>query len=99
MKRREFVKKSVSAGFVTGTALAFGSINNLFGKPPLPYSPVDLVAVKGGNPGQMFDQGIEALGGIEKFVKPNQTVVVKPNIGWTEVLIRLRILIHTCYQG
>ena len=32
MKRREFVKKSVSAGFVTGTALAFGSINNLFGK-------------------------------------------------------------------
>ena len=82
MKRREFVKKSVSAGFVTGTALAFGSIGNLFGKVPLPNSPPDLVAVKGGNPGQMFDRGIEALGGIEKFVKPNQTVVIKPNIGW-----------------
>jgi len=82
MKRREFVKKSVGAGIVTGTALAFGSINNLLGKTPLSNSPADLIAVMGGMPDQMFDQGIEALGGIERFVKPNQTVVVKPNIGW-----------------
>ena len=59
MKRREFVKKSIGAGFVTGNALAFGSINNLFAKALLPYSQADLVAVKGGSPGQMFDQGIE----------------------------------------
>jgi uncharacterized protein (DUF362 family) len=30
----------------------------------------------------MFDAGIAAMGGMEKFVKPGQTVVVKPNIGW-----------------
>ncbi|HTY38284.1 MAG TPA: DUF362 domain-containing protein, partial [Bacteroidota bacterium] len=31
---------------------------------------------------QMFQQGIEALGGIGTFVKKGQKVVVKPNIGW-----------------
>jgi len=30
----------------------------------------------------MFDKAIESLGGMKKFVKKNQTVVVKPNIGW-----------------
>jgi len=30
----------------------------------------------------MFDKAIASLGGISKFVKRNQTVVVKPNIGW-----------------
>lgn len=42
----------------------------------------DIVAVMGGEPDKMFDSGIRALGGIRKFVKPNQTVLVKPNIGW-----------------
>lgn len=44
--------------------------------------PFDLVAVKNGDPIKMFDEGIAALGGMKNFVKPNQTVVVKPNIGW-----------------
>jgi len=30
----------------------------------------------------MFEKGIAAMGGMEKFVKKGQTVVVKPNIGW-----------------
>jgi len=42
----------------------------------------DLVAVKGGEPDAMFDKAIESLGGIGKFVKRGQRVVVKPNIGW-----------------
>ena len=44
--------------------------------------PFDLVAIKNGDPLAMFDAGIAALGGIGNFVKANQTVVVKPNIGW-----------------
>ncbi len=83
MKRREFIKKSAATSFLTGTALSIGGINRLFGSelksPELPY---DLVAVKGGTPIDMFDKAIEAIGGISKFVKKNQTVVVKPNIGW-----------------
>jgi uncharacterized protein (DUF362 family) len=42
----------------------------------------DMVAIKNGNPVQMFESGIAALGGMKNFVKPGQSVVVKPNIGW-----------------
>ncbi len=42
----------------------------------------DLVAVKNGEPEALFDRGIEAMGGMGRFVKKGQTVVVKPNIGW-----------------
>ena len=42
----------------------------------------DLVAVKNDDLEMLFDRGIEALGGIGRFVKKGQTVVVKPNIGW-----------------
>lgn len=45
-------------------------------------SVADLVAVRGGEPAQMFDRAITAMGGIEQFIKPGQKVVVKPNIGW-----------------
>lgn len=42
----------------------------------------DLVAVMGGEPAAMLDKALEALGGIGKFVKKGQKVVIKPNIGW-----------------
>jgi uncharacterized protein (DUF362 family) len=44
--------------------------------------PYDLVAIKGGEPDVMFDKAIASLGGMKQFVRPNQTVVIKPNIGW-----------------
>lgn len=44
--------------------------------------PVDMVAVMGGEPEEMFKQAIEELGGISKFIKKGWKVVVKPNIGW-----------------
>ncbi|MDR1342511.1 MAG: DUF362 domain-containing protein [Prevotellaceae bacterium] len=43
---------------------------------------VDLVAVMGGEPAEMFKQAIEELGGMSKFIKSGWKVVVKPNIGW-----------------
>lgn len=42
----------------------------------------DMVAVKDGEPAPMFDLAIKELGGMKRFVKPGQTVVIKPNIGW-----------------
>lgn len=42
----------------------------------------DLIAVMGGTPEQMFERALAAAGGIERFVKPGQKVLVKPNIGW-----------------
>jgi uncharacterized protein (DUF362 family) len=44
----------------------------------------DLVGVRDGSPAQMFETGIEALGGMKRFVKNGQTVLVKPNIGWNK---------------
>ncbi|MFV0420376.1 MAG: DUF362 domain-containing protein [Dysgonomonas sp.] len=43
---------------------------------------VDMVAVMGGEPEAMFKRAIQEMGGMAKFVKKGQKVVVKPNIGW-----------------
>ncbi|MBU1105348.1 MAG: DUF362 domain-containing protein [Candidatus Riflebacteria bacterium] len=42
----------------------------------------DLVAVMGGTPVEMLDRALAAAGGLERFVKTGQKVLVKPNIGW-----------------
>lgn len=86
MKRREFIRKSSAAAAFSGAALTV-PFNSLWATPlPLfpssPLLPFDLVAVKGGEPEVMFDQAIEALGGMQNFVKKGQKVVIKPNIGW-----------------
>jgi len=83
MDRRDFIKKSIQAGILAGTASSFGKYSNLFASPVLPPSNnYDLVAIKGGEPDAMFDKAIESLGGMKSFVKKGQKVVVKPNIGW-----------------
>lgn len=42
----------------------------------------DLVAVLGGEPEVMFRRAIAEMGGMRKFIKKGDKVVVKPNIGW-----------------
>lgn len=43
----------------------------------------DLVALKGGQgPDDLFRKGIVHLGGMGRFVKKGQSVLIKPNIGW-----------------
>jgi uncharacterized protein (DUF362 family) len=108
MKRREFLRKSIGAGFVAGSALSFTGYNKLFGAG---YSgsnaPYDLVAVRGGEPEIMFDRAIDAMGGMKAFVKPNQSVLVKPNIGWDVVPERgantnpglVRRVIEHCFEA
>jgi uncharacterized protein (DUF362 family) len=82
MKRREFINKTIGAGIITGVGLSLGGFDNLFAASTGTDTHYDLTAVMGGEPDVMFDKAILAMGGIEKFVKQNQTVVVKPNIGW-----------------
>lgn len=81
MKRREFIWKGMGAGILTGSALSLTPYKKIFGSTQSEQT-WDLVAVKGGDPVVMFDKAILSLGGMKKYVKPNQTVVVKPNIGW-----------------
>jgi uncharacterized protein (DUF362 family) len=39
-----------------------------------------LAVVRGNNPSDMVETAIKALGGIERFVKPGDDVIIKPNI-------------------
>ncbi|MCP4751851.1 MAG: DUF362 domain-containing protein [Proteobacteria bacterium] len=80
--RREFIKKSLTYGAAAGGTLVFGGIDNLLASVASGEGKPDLVAVKNGEPDIMFDRAIEAMGGMKHYVKPGQTVVVKPNIGW-----------------
>ncbi|HSD63369.1 MAG TPA: DUF362 domain-containing protein [Ignavibacteriaceae bacterium] len=84
MKRREFINSSVKAGLLGGTALSFGKISSLWAS-SLFETDYQLAAIKGAEPDAMFDEAIKAFGGMKKFVKPGQSVVVKPNIGWDTV--------------
>ncbi len=71
----------IGAGIAAGAAMSISPGNKLFAGSASMVD-YDLVAAKGGEPGTMFDQAIQSMGGIEKYVKKGQTVVVKPNIGW-----------------
>ena len=79
MDRRTFVKQTLGASIAIGAFMKTGNVFGAFADTTLPY---DLVALKGGEPGAMFDQGIDALGGMKAFVNKGDKVVVKPNIGW-----------------
>jgi uncharacterized protein (DUF362 family) len=80
MDRRSFVKQTLGATLLAGTAAASARFPRLFAD--VPALPFDLVAVKGGEPDAMFDVAIGALGGMTAFVRKGQKVVIKPNIGW-----------------
>jgi uncharacterized protein (DUF362 family) len=81
MQRRRFLK-TLGVGAWAGAGVALGGHGQRLYAADAATDTPDLVAVKNGEPGALFDRGIEALGGIGRFVKKGQTVVIKPNIGW-----------------
>ncbi|SKC23899.1 DUF362 domain-containing protein [Alkalitalea saponilacus] len=81
MKRREFVTRSVGVGLLGAVAPMFGGLDTLASQPAVQGN-YDLAAVRGGTPPQMFDKAMEAIGGMGRFVKQGQRVLIKPNIGW-----------------
>lgn len=83
MKRRDFIRKSIGASIASGAMLSVGGAQKAVAASRYaPGDEYDLVAIKGGAPGVMFERGIAELGGMSAFVKKGQSVVVKPNIGW-----------------
>jgi uncharacterized protein (DUF362 family) len=79
--RRNFIKTGVAAGAALMLSKQVKSQDILFFNGPV----YDLVAVKGGEPAQMYDLAIASMGGLQLFIKKGDTVVVKPNIGWNSV--------------
>lgn len=81
MRRREFLKTAL-VGAVAGAVKIDGNTILAADKGAEAQTPNDLVAVMGGEPVELYRKGIEAMGGMKRFVKKGQKVVVKPNIGW-----------------
>ena len=84
MQRRDFIKM----GFAVGAAFSLETLSGLF--PAVAAAEAGenavgvpaLVAVRGGERIPMLEAALEALGGIGRFVKPGQSVVIKPNCAW-----------------
>lgn len=84
MERREFIKKSLSIGAGSFGILSFKApflFSNTYNLPKLSSS-IDIVKVENSSPGAMVQKAVELLGGISKFVKKGDTVVIKPNMSW-----------------
>ena len=82
MDRRNFLKAIAVTGAAVSLKMSDGmdimaqTTRNTAG------NSVDLVAVMGGEPEAMFRRAIDEMGGIGRFVKRGNRVVVKPNIAW-----------------
>jgi uncharacterized protein (DUF362 family) len=74
MKRREFIK-------LVTTSLVVGGLDGSWRYLHADEPPV-LAVSEGADYGAITRNAINALGGIQAFVKPGSIVVVKPNMGW-----------------
>jgi len=83
INRRTFIRKGLATGIGLGGGMIWGNLKTVSAQNP-PASPPDLVAVKNHEPDIMFNQAIRMMGGMKRFVKKGQTVVVKPNIGFPQ---------------
>lgn len=83
MDRRDFLKKAITGGIVAGSTLMLEGAGAFWNAAAAgPEKNWDLVAVRGGDPRDMFDSAIAAYGGMQSFVARGNRVLVKPNIGW-----------------
>lgn len=99
MNRRKFLKIVTSSIVSAGLG---GGATSLFAQ----ESPVISLS-EGNDYGTITRNVINALGGIEKFVKPGNIVVVKPNLGWdrkpefaanTHPLV-VKAIVEECIKG
>ena len=90
MKRREFIQWT-AAGSLTLMGLSGCSAKPAQKDGAVPTKPVEIpakaaasaappmVVVNGTDPHELMTRGLQAMGGIGRFVKQGQTVVIKPN--------------------
>jgi uncharacterized protein (DUF362 family) len=84
LNRREFLKK---AGFSTiGIAGSLAGFSGLFAdeKDWFKWSSdrPDLVVVKGKSADKMLEEGLDAIGGLSRFISSGDVVFLKPNMSW-----------------
>ncbi len=81
--RRDFFRTGLTLG---AAACVLPEISKVFAAPassvPGTTEKPLLSAVRDGTRPAMLDRALADFGGIQAFIKPGQTVLVKPNIGW-----------------
>ena len=86
MDRRDFLKTLAAAGAlvsVKSTGMMDVMASTLPAADAVPASDnADLAAVMNGEPADMLAAAMKELGGIERFIKKGDKIVIKPNIGW-----------------
>ena len=78
MDRREFLKTLALTG--AAVTMKWDGVMDIMAQNTSQAGGCDLVAVMGGEPAEMFRKAIAEFGGMGKFVKAGQKVVVKPNL-------------------
>ncbi len=78
MTRREFIKGSAAAVAVP----LFYRDRPFYGSLARAAEEADVVIAKNGSPAQLLQAAVVPLGGMERFVKKGQRVVIKANIAW-----------------
>jgi uncharacterized protein (DUF362 family) len=97
LTRRQFIKGSAA---VTISPFFYGSLAHA-------AEEADLVIAKKGAPSQLLQAAMASLGGMERFVKKGQRVVIKANIAWARTPEQactnnpelLFSLIKMCYEA
>ena len=98
LARREFLARSAKAGLSIAAASALAKLMYSQKPPSILTDPAEMAIVpdfsiaakpaqqisivKGPDPAQSSLKAIDLLGGIERFVKPGETVVIKPNVAF-----------------
>jgi hypothetical protein len=88
--RRQFLKIAGMAGVAISGMMDYPLVSKADTKVA---TPMDLAVVHNGDPAMLVQRAIDMLGGISKFVKKGNVVVVKPNIGVRQALQKLKCLI------
>jgi uncharacterized protein (DUF362 family) len=98
MKRRDFLKAVFSTAFYFAVRKVLPDQQSDF---------YDVGVVRGKDYEKAISEAIKLVGGINKYVKPGDIVVVKPNIAWnsppelkanTDPVI-VRAIVHLCFQA
>ncbi len=103
LTRRQFIKR---AAIATGAPLIMEALP-FYGTLAHGSSEADLVIAKGGSPLQLLQAAMMPLGGMGRFVKKGQRVVIKANIAWARTPEQactnnpdlLFALVRMCYEA
>lgn len=82
MERREFLKRLLALGVAAGLGRVITVPEEIWAMAPESKPEPVLAKASGTNHAHLVGDAIEALGGMRRFVQPNEVVVVKPNMAW-----------------